>query len=208
MSSMDVLEKMREGIISDAKAEAEEFIEKAKAEADEILSKAEEKAQRDAQEILSRGEKGLEAEKRRSLGKVRLAEKMRKLKAMEEYIDRAFDETLESLKKLTGSQDYKEILANFIVEGGIGLGGGELEVIARKEDSKDIEVAKLADAIAKETGNATAISLSGENLNCAGGAIVQLKDGSIVIDNTFEARVDRDRRDLRVKIAKILFEET
>ena len=205
---MEVLEKMREGIISDAKAEAEEFIEKAKAEAEEILGKAEEKAKKDAQEIVMRGEKDLEAEKRRSLGKVRLAEKMRKLKAMEEHIDRAFDETLERLKKLTGISDYKEILANFIVEGGIGLGGGELEVITRKEDSKDIDVAKLADTIAKETGNATTVSLSGENVNCAGGAIVQLKDGSIVIDNTFEARLERDRRDLRVKIAKILFEET
>jgi len=205
---MEVLEKMREGIISDAKAEAEEFIEKAKAEAEEILGKAEEKAKKDAQEIVMRGEKDLEAEKRRSLGKVRLAEKMRKLKAMEEHIDRAFDETLERLKNLTGISDYKEILANFIVEGGIGLGGGELEVITRKEDSKDIDVAKLADTIAKETGNATTVSLSGENVNCAGGAIVQLKDGSIVIDNTFEARLERDRRDLRVKIAKILFEET
>ena len=208
MSSMDVLEKMREGILADAKAEAEEFIEKAKAEAKEISAKAEEKAQKDAQEIVMRGEKDLEAEKRRSLGKVRLAEKMRKLKAMEEHIDRAFEETLESLKKLPGSSEYKEILANFVVEGGIGLGGGELEVIARKEDSKDIDAAKLAEVISKETGNATTISLSGVNVNCAGGAIVQLKDGSVVIDNTFEARLERDRRDLRVKIAKILVEET
>lgn len=205
---MDVLEKMREGILADAKAEAEEFIEKAKAEAKELLAKAEEKAQKDAQEIVMRGEKDLEAEKRRSLGKVRLAEKMRKLKAMESHIDRAFDQTLESLKKLTGTSEYKEILANFIVEGGIGLGGGELEVIARKEDVKDINTGQLAEAISKETGNATTVSLSGENVNCAGGAIVQLKDGSVVIDNTFEARLERDRRDLRVKIAKILLEET
>ncbi len=207
MSSMDVLEKMREGILADAKAEAEEFIEKAKAEAEEVLSKAEEKAQKEAQEILARGERELEAEKKRSLGKIRLAEKMRKLKSMEEHIDRAFEETLESLRQLTGTSEYKEILANFIVEGGIGLGGGDLEVIARKEDVKDINAGQLAEMIAKETGNETTISLSEENINCAGGVIVQLKDGSIVIDNTVEARLERDRRDLRVKIAKMLFEE-
>ncbi|MEX2739468.1 MAG: V-type ATP synthase subunit E [Candidatus Wukongarchaeota archaeon] len=204
---MDVLEKMREGILSDAKAEAEEFIEKAKAEVEEILSKAEEKAQKEAQEILARGERELEAEKRRSLGKIRLAEKMRKLKAMEEHIDKAFEETLESLRELARTSDYKEILANFIVEGGIGLGGGELKVMARKEDIKDINAGQLAEVIAKETGNETTVSLSEANVNCAGGVIVQLKDGSIIIDNTFEARLERDRRDLRVKIAKILFEE-
>ncbi|MEX2720978.1 MAG: V-type ATP synthase subunit E [Candidatus Wukongarchaeota archaeon] len=198
---------MREGILSDAKAEAEEFIEKAKAEVEEILSKAEEKAQKEAQEILARGERELEAEKRRSLGKIRLAEKMRKLKAMEEHIDKAFEETLESLRELARTSDYKEILANFIVEGGIGLGGGELKVMARKEDIKDINAGQLAEVIAKETGNETTVSLSEANVNCAGGVIVQLKDGSIVIDNTFEARLERDRRDLRVKIAKILFEE-
>ena len=97
-------------------------------------------------------------------------------------------------------------MQKFIVEAGVAIGGGKLLIKARKEDQTRIkDLTTLAKEITKKSGNKCTLKLSKETIDSIGGVIVLADDESITIDNTFEARLEQNRRGIRTKVAKALF---
>ena len=196
-------------IIHDAKKEAKSIVEEAQKSAEMMLEKrrelAREKAGKKASSILKRAESEVEAIKemvptdaKRKAGWMILSEK-------ERLVTGVLDEVKTKLEALSQSEKYIPILEKMILDAGIVLGGGKLEVSLNERDSAlPLKFSTLAKAIAEKTGKKTQIKLSKEKTEAFGGAVVKKVDGRIVVDNTFEAILKRRERDLRFKIAKIL----
>lgn len=199
------IEKIEEIIINEAKAKAEEIITKAKEKAQKILDEAKREAEKEANEIINRRKADAEARARRIMSEARLEARLKLLNAKEEVISNVFDTALERLKEFCQTPEYKEVLENLIKDAAITIGGGNLEVLLSENTNIEPDLSKIAKEVEKQTGTATSIVLSKDKVKSIGGAIVRSLDQSFTLDNTFEARLERVREQLRVSVANVLF---
>ncbi|MEM2145402.1 MAG: V-type ATP synthase subunit E family protein [Candidatus Jordarchaeaceae archaeon] len=204
---MERLKKIVSKIEEEAEERAKAIIEEAKIKAKEIEEEAKSKAEKRAEEIIKRGKEEAERYTRRRLAEAKLKAKQRKIKAQEQLIEMAFQKANEKLTELTASKEYSKILERLVQIAAINIGGGELEVLLPEGHSKYLSNASaIAKNVEGETKNPTNISISKETLDATGGCLVRKKDGSISVDNTFQAILERKIKEIRVKVAKILLE--
>jgi V/A-type H+-transporting ATPase subunit E len=194
--------KIIKKIESDSKAEAEEILKEAEETASEILSEAEEKAKTIENEILQRGKREAEQEKQRIIANAKLRARKILLDTKEELIDSVFSKVREELSDLDKSKEYPEILSNLIVEAATSIGGNEIILYCRKEDSK-ILTQEFLKKLSKKLN--CKLTLASESINATGGVIARSVDGKIEVDNTLETRMERLKEDLRSTAARILF---
>lgn len=209
--SIESLNLITEKIFQEAKKRAEEVIKEAQ---EHLNRKVEEqrrlgiiKANEEAQYLLKKIEAEAENEKQQKIGEAKIKANLIILSKKEQIINAVLDEVKRRLKILTRSEDYISILEKLILNAGIILGGGELEVQLNAHDSKlPLDFNRIAVEIGKKTGIETKLKLSEEKIEVIGGAIVKTNNGKIIVDNTFDDIINRQERILRLKIAKILFE--
>jgi len=197
-------------IVHDARKEAKSIVEEAQKSAEMVLEKqrelARQKAREKASAILKKTESEVKATREIALTDARRKAGWTVPSEKERIVTRVLDEVKTKLGALPQSKEYTPILEKMILDAGIVLGGGKLEVSLNEGDSAlSLNFDTLAKAIAGKTGKKTQIKLSKEKIEAFGGAVVKTVDGRIVVDNTFEAILKRRERDLRFKIAKILF---
>src|SRR3972149_798772 len=165
-------------------------------------------AQKSAEHIIQEAQKSAEhtLEKQRQLGVQRANELAQSLLKKEKLIANVLEEAKNKLRTLTESKEYIPILEKLITEAGIILGGKELEVLLNERDSTlSLKLDKLAREISEKTEFETKLRLSKEKPKVIGGAMVRTTNGKVIMDNTFDDILGRREKDLRSKIAKILF---
>jgi len=199
------VEKIEEIIINEAKEKAENIIVKAREEAKKVLDKAEQEAKREAEEIISKKKTDAEAQARRILSEAKLEARLKILNVKEQLISEAFDKALDKLKEFTQSAQYKSALENLIKDAAIIIRGGDLEVLLPENTNVDLDLSKIAKEVEEQTGVKTSLNISKERIRSIGGVIVRSKDRLLTVDNTFEARLERLREQLRVNVANLLF---
>lgn len=204
---MERLKKIKSKIEEEAEEKAKAIIEEAEVKAKQIEEEATGKTEKKVDEITKRGKEEAERYKRRRLAEAKLKAKQRKTKAQEQLIETAFEKANEKLKELTSSKDYSKILERLVQGAAVSIGGGELEVLLPEGHSKYLSNASsVAKNVETETKNPTSITVSKETIDATGGCLVRKKDGSVSVDNTFEAIRERKTKEIRVKAAKILLE--
>ncbi len=197
-------------ILRDSRKKAKFVIKEARKSANMILEKQKESARRKAGERVSSMLKKTESEVATIRGTV-FTDVRRKaswsvLSEKERLVTSVLDEVKTRLRALSQSKKYISILETFIVDAGTVLGGGALEILLNKRDSTlPLKLNVLTKKIAEKTEKKTQLRLSKQKIEALGGAVVKTVDGRIVADNTFEAIIQRREKDLRFKIAKILF---
>jgi V/A-type H+-transporting ATPase subunit E len=208
METTETLDKLVHTILTDAETEAEKIIAEAEQEKDRIIQEARMEAERREQRILREAEAEAELVKRRELARTGLQIRMEMLETKEKLIEQAIANALEKLEAFTKESGYRALLEQVIVDGAVGLGGGELQVQTNEADAAKLQaLQQLEKRVVEQTKTETTLKLAPERLNCIGGALIQKADGSVFIDNTFEARIERQRRETRVLIANALFDE-
>ncbi len=201
-------DKIVHEIVRITDAQVELILQEARKDADEIQGVSEKKAQAKRQAILAKGQQQAEREQQRVLADAKMQVKREIFDVKEDLIKKAFGDAEERLKKLAGAPEYSGILKKLVVESGVVVGGGPLEVLVREKDRPLLSGKILADLgkeISKTTGKDATLVLSEETITTIGGAIVRSKSGSIEADNTIESRISRLRSELRFKVAEILF---
>jgi len=199
------VEKIEEIIINEAKAKAEEIIAKAKEKIQKLLDDAKKEAEKEVNDIINKQKADAEAQARRILSEARLEARLKLLNAKEDIISDVFNEALERLKEFAQSPNYKQTLENLIKDAALIIGGGNLEVLLPENTNIKPDLSKIAKEIEKQTGTTTSLVISKDKVKSIGGVMVRSKDLSFTVDNTFEARLERMREQLRVSIANILF---
>ncbi len=201
----DAYSKIKETILEKAESEITEFQTEAEKQAGKILKEAENEKERIIAEMEEENKSKAITEQKRNIATSALKWKMKTLEDKENYIQKIFDLAFEELKKVSTTQEYPRILSSLIIDGGVGMGGGDLEIKVRNTDISLISTGTLAQEISSKTGVPTQLKPITENITEYGGSIIQ--KGSIFIDNTFEAILERKKRDIRTEIAKTLFGE-
>ena len=208
MESTETLDKLVHTILMDSETEAEKILEEAEREKAQIIREARMEAERRQQWILREAEAEAELLKRRELARTGLQIRMEMLATKEELIAQAIAKALEKLEAFTKEPGYRTLLEQLIVEGAVGLGGGELQVQTNEADASKLpNLQNLEPRITEQIKTEATLKLAPERLNCTGGVLITKADGSVYIDNTFEARIARQRREIRVLIANALFAE-
>ena len=201
--------KILDRILNDAREETKAIIKEAKRSAEMLLEKqrklALHSAEKEVYSLLKRAEneaaviKGkVTTDIKRKAGWVVLSEK-------ERLVTSVLNEVENRLVNLQKSEEYLPVLEKLIIDAGIVLGGGTLEVMLNENDSSlPLKLNKLEKKIADGTDVKTRLKISKQQIKAVG-VIVKTNDGKIFVDNTFEAILSRRERELRLKIARILF---
>ena len=207
MESTRVITEM---ILEEAKKSAEHIIQDAQKSAEETLEKQRQlgvqKANESAQLLFKKAESEAELNKLNSMANAKIKANWVILSKKETWIDNVLNEVKNELKILTQSKKYLPILEKLITEAGVILGGKELEVLLNEQDSTlPLKLDELAKEISEKTGFKTKLKLSEEKPEVIGGAIVRTANGKIIMDNTFEDILKRREKEIKSKIAEILF---
>jgi V/A-type H+-transporting ATPase subunit E len=107
-----------------------------------------------------------------------------------------FDLAARQISNLSGAP-HEKALGGLIREG-LGVIGSKARIECASKDRKAVAAA------IRRLGGKAKISLSEEPIATIGGIILTSPDGSVRFDNTFEARLERMRPDLRKGVAEIL----
>ena len=186
-----------EGIIADANKSAERVIEKqrnlALQNAEKISEALLNRAANDADII--RGKVSIKIKKQADW--IVLSEKNR-------LIASVLGEVKIKLMNMQKSEEYISYIKKLIVNAGIILDGGVLEVILSENDSKLVQFDVLEKEISDRSGVHTHLKVS-QQKNNAVGVIVKTEDDKIFVDNTIEAILGRREKELRLIIARFLF---
>ena len=207
---MESARAITEMILQEAQKSVEHIIQEAKKSAEDTLEKQRQLGVQRANEltssILKKAESEAEVDKLRSIANAKIKANWTLLSKKEYWIAAVLNEAKNKLRILTQSKEYIPILEKLITEAGIILGGKELEVLLSEKDSAlSLKLDKLAKEISEKTGFETKLRLSEEKPKVIGGAMVRTTNGKVIMDNTFDDILGRRDRDLRSKIAKILF---
>ena len=196
-------------ILQDAKEEAESLVAKAQSSAEMLLEDRRQssiqRAEKDKHPTLKRAESEAEVVRGKAIADAKIRAGWMVLSEKVRLVTSVLDEAKSRLEYLHKSEKYTAFLEKMIVNAGAVLHGGELEVMLNENDSSlALKINVLAEAIAEKTGVKTQLVLSDERIDALG-VIVKTADGRIVVDNTFEAILKRREKELRLKIAKMLF---
>ncbi|RLF42374.1 MAG: hypothetical protein DRN12_00420 [Thermoplasmata archaeon] len=183
------VEKIINRIKRDASETVKQIIKEAEEKAKGIIEEAKEEARGEAKKIIEDGRKQAENIRRIHVSRANQDAQRRIMNIKEEFIERCFARAVEKLQNLSGDE-YKKIVATLIEKARRTLDGDIIAYISRDEDE---EILKNYDIPVK--GRIEAI----------GGVILQSKDGSKRIDNTFEGVLSRRKPVIRTIIGKILF---
>ncbi|WP_175059951.1 V-type ATP synthase subunit E [Thermococcus sp. 2319x1] len=194
-----------EEINREAELKIKYILEEAEKKAEELRREAEKRAKARAEWIIRKAQAQAELEKQRIIANAKLEVRRKKLALQEELIN----EVLKALKERLASipeGEYLEVLKELIIPGIEELGEEKVIVASNKETLALLE--KHLEDIKKEAkerlGKEVEIDI-GTPIETIGGVVIYNAGGSIRIDNTFEARMERFQSDLRSIIAKTLF---
>lgn len=186
------VEEIVEQISSDAEKRSQAILKEAEAGKAGILKDAQVRAKEAHDKILSRGKEESKVALQRIVGSAKMNLKKEELKLKEGILDEVFTKAGKRLEGFNGPK-YEKALADLIKGSAKEL--KDFKVVVDKASKaaadKATRKAKVRCAIATE-------SLSK-------GLVLRSKDGKVEIDQTFQARLARNRDQLRIDAAKVLF---
>ncbi|BAD85788.1 archaeal/vacuolar-type H+-ATPase, subunit E [Thermococcus kodakarensis KOD1] len=196
-------------IIQEINREAEQKIQyilsEAQKEAEKIKEEARKRAEDRAQWILRKAKTQAEMEKQRAIASARLEVRKKRLEVQEEMIRAVLSALRERLASLP-ADEYFQTLVTLTTEALEEL-NIDSAVVRSNEETLKLIVEKLPEfkkSVSEKLGKEVEITV-GEPISTIGGVLVESSDGSVRVDNTFEARIERLEADLRARIAKALF---
>jgi len=204
-SIADGIRALRQEILSKARKQAEDLLEEAKEEAEVARQEAEKEAQSIKARILGEARKEAALDRRRTISAARLEAQRTLLAKREEIISQVFAQARQRLAKLRHSDAYPDVLQRLIAEAAASLGGGDLVVWANAEDMALLDD-KFLTKVTRDLGPGTKLKRGGHPIDIDGGVIVECADGHMRYDNSFAARLERFRDELRNEVYHILTE--
>ena len=196
------------GIEADARAEEEKIIKEAEAQAAEkrqhsdkkiesLLNEAREKAKEQAQTAKSKIISAAEREVKRSF-----------MRVQDSIVQDIMDRVEKKLRSMTGNENHRSVLVNWITEAAIGLGAESARINASKEERaliNDHMLSEIARRIQKQTGRQISLTLSDANPLQSQGVVLTAADGRTAFNNQVRTRMLRKQREIRTLIYNTLF---
>ncbi len=187
-----------------AAEEIDKILSRAKRTAESRLDEARKTAKAETDEILAAGTARAELERRRIISDLSLETKKVTLKARGELVEEALAQVRARLEKARGTPEYRETLKALIVEGIVALDRPEVTVSVSAADAAMANEAFFKET-AGECGRQVSITPAADLDEKAMGAIVRTADGSMLFDNTIDARMERLADELQLIVSREVF---
>jgi V/A-type H+/Na+-transporting ATPase subunit E len=146
---------------------------------------------------LEAGERQADSVRRQIIGAAELEVRNAQLRSLEAAVTEVFDSAVRKVSSLSG-QDEEESLTNLIREG-MDVIGSKAVVHSSAKERKAVSA-----AVRKLNKGPVKLTVDEEGIETIGGVTLTSSDGSVKFDNTFEARLERMRPELRKEVAGIL----
>ncbi len=204
------VQKIIDEINRRAEKQAEDILSDARQKVESRLQEARQSAEAEKGAAVTRGEQDARRESQRILAEARIKARREKVQAREQLVRHSFESARAELRELaeSGSDSYRRVLENLIVESAISANTASLEVLVNERDRRIFtgdSLESVARRISSEAGREVALTLSKASFPCIGGVVVRSDDGSIRVNNTFESRIERYRDAIRTHVAHELF---
>ncbi|MDD1717073.1 MAG: V-type proton ATPase subunit E [Methanoregulaceae archaeon] len=189
-----------EDLIRAVEASAEEQIreirQRAESEAEEILEKSQVQSSNIVRVQRENAAKRAEIEQNRILSGIRAETKLLVIQAKAEVAERAFSLAEQELTKVRERSGYEAMFRKLLNETLLDFSGNAVKVHINERDEE------LCRRALKDLGfNSEVIP----DLHCAGGLSASTSDGTFLISNTIESRLERARELLRPEVFTILY---
>jgi len=188
-------------ILSEAKRESEKILKAAEKEREMILHGAKISSREEKLRIQKNTEARGRELREQVLAEGRMKVRRERLHRREDLIAQVFQEIRRAIKRHVSTKKYESDLVKIVQRACASLDSQEVQVRANRRDLRMLE-GKLK-IISEKTGKKVVI---GKPIVVLGGARVETTDGRVVIDETLDSRLERNKEKLRVEIAKALFQ--
>ena len=188
------VDKIIERIKEDVDRKVENIVEREKEKAEEAKQEIEREKNRKLDEIRKKREREIKTMKNRILSQAKLKRQKKKLSVREEMMERAFDEAKNRLKEMSPGE-YEDYLRQAIGKAADVL-EGDVTILCNSEGEEKVK--ELAEKIKPS------LKVKSE-LETIGG--IKAESEGSRIDFTFEANLERKKKEIRKEIADILFPE-
>ena len=135
--------------------------------------------------------------------------KLKISKYRDDLVDRFIEKASEKMKTVVGTEEYEKSLEKLVLEAAFTLKQSEIILQCREEDKK-ILTNQFFDKISKQLQEQkinTKINLSNKYIKSMGGIKVEIVDGKISINNTYEKRIERSLENLKKELSLLLTKE-
>jgi len=172
-------------------------LESGKASAAEQVQAMLKETKGEVAKVLETGDRQAESIKRQIIGSAELEARNRLLRTVEEATSLVFQDALAKISQ-RGSAQYEKALTKLIEEGLEVIGKGAT-VACNSGDKRTVSsiVGQL-----NQKGHAD-LKVDEKSVEAVGGVIVSSRDGTVRFDNTFEARLERLKPQLRREVAAV-----
>ena len=186
-----------QGILSEARAKAEETVNKAESEAEAIIREGHERAEREAEMEKRSYSVRLEQIQAREESARRGIDRLSELKSLDSVYRDVMAEVDRRLQAEIESPAFSSVLVSWIAEAAIGLDRKEAKVSFSEKTPVSEEMLRKAEALVKkETGASVVLTLDTERLSGAG-VVLSSMDGKVSYNNQLDVRMRRYSRDIR-----------
>jgi len=187
-------------VSDEALTEMLQSVSESKAAALDVVAKKSAEAEAEAARISEQQKRQAEALRRQIIGSAEMTSRNKTLEIVEENLNAAFTQALSKLSGMTNGPDYGRVLKSLVLEGIEFVGGTEFVVMGNSKDQQILQ--QTVESVSREKG--VKISRSDSRVQgSVGGVVVSSADGFVTFDNTYEARLERLKPDLRKQIAQL-----
>lgn len=175
-----------------------------------ISSENEKKIKKLSESIIKEASEKAESEFQKEKAKQKLEIRLKNTKFQDKLVENLIEESLKKLETLTKTEKYSKSLEKLIFDAASTLEEPELIIYYRKEDQKLLTkdfLAGISKKLKKDANIDTKFSLADKFISCRGGVILQILDGKIRIDNTYERRLERYDADIKRELSLMLIKE-
>ncbi len=203
-------EKVKEGlaaiareVLQDVGKEAETIIHDAEKEAKGALRASKLLAETQYADLLAKSKATIESEKNKIHSLTEVESRNDLLQVKEKLVALAFEKSRVELAEFAKTEKYKSYLALFIIEAVEKIRFNDLTVSVNAGDGLLLQQTHLLQELGEKLH--VKLALADEFIECLGGCRIQTVDKKKTVDNTFEARLEQLKPELRLKLAAILF---
>jgi len=199
-----------EGIESDAKSEADQLLREARQKAEERMKYARKQADSILNDAAEKADRQSKAAQQKILAGVEIEVRRKSMQSKDRIMGEILNQVRGKLEKLVENEEYREILLQWIVEAGLGLGAEKAFVNASKREKEIIDSGLMACASGKVeefSGRHVEFTLSDLPPLGAQGVVLYSEDGKTAFNNQVSTRILRKQQKIRDVIYTRLFGE-
>ena len=196
------------GIETDARAEEEKIIKEAENQAAEKRKYADKKVESLLNDARKKAEEQAEAAGKKIISAAEREVKRRAMRVRDAVMQKIMDRAEQKLSSMTGDENYRSVLINWITEAAVGLGAESARINASEKERaliNDRMLSEIARRIQKQTGRQTSLTLSDEKPLQSQGVVLTAADGHTAFNNQVRTRMLRKQREIRTLIYNTLF---